>query len=111
MSGFIDSVRRRTRSLCTRKGFLCGDKEVNVIKVKYEGCFIFFHLLFLIKNYAKNLTKCVSPIQYALWRLGKMEEDLRNKLNQGKNKYKANGRFKEVKEGEEIFGEIFDGNK
>jgi IS605 OrfB family transposase len=42
------------------------------------------------KNY-KKLLKSQVYIQYALWRLGKMEEDLKNKLNQEKNKYKANG--------------------
>jgi IS605 OrfB family transposase len=42
------------------------------------------------KNY-KKLLKSQIYIQYALWRLGKMEEELRNKLNQEKNKYKANG--------------------
>jgi IS605 OrfB family transposase len=42
------------------------------------------------ENY-KKLLKSKVYIQYALWRLGKMEEDLKNKLNQEKNKYKANG--------------------
>jgi hypothetical protein len=42
------------------------------------------------ENY-KKLRKSQIYIQYALWRLGKMEEELRNKLNQEKNKYKANG--------------------
>jgi hypothetical protein len=42
------------------------------------------------KNY-KKLLKSQIYIQYALWRLGKMEEELKNKLNQEKNKYKANG--------------------
>jgi len=42
------------------------------------------------ENY-KKLLKSQIYIQYALWRLGKMEEELRNKLNQEKNKYKANG--------------------
>jgi IS605 OrfB family transposase len=42
------------------------------------------------ENY-KKLLKSQIYIQYALWRLGKMEEDLKNKLNQEKNKYKANG--------------------
>jgi IS605 OrfB family transposase len=42
------------------------------------------------ENY-KKLLKSQVYIQYALWRLGKMEEDLRNKLNQERNKYKANG--------------------
>jgi IS605 OrfB family transposase len=42
------------------------------------------------ENY-KKLLKSEVYIQYALWRLGKMEEELRNKLNQEKNKYKANG--------------------
>jgi IS605 OrfB family transposase len=42
------------------------------------------------ENY-KKLLKNQTYIQYALWRLGKMEEDLKNKLNQEKNKYKANG--------------------
>jgi IS605 OrfB family transposase len=42
------------------------------------------------ENY-KKLLKSQIYIQYALWRLGKMEEELRNKLNQERNKYKANG--------------------
>jgi hypothetical protein len=42
------------------------------------------------ENY-KKLLKSQIYIQYALWRLGRMEEELRNKLNQEKNKYKANG--------------------
>jgi IS605 OrfB family transposase len=42
------------------------------------------------ENY-KKLLKSQIYIQYALWRLGKMEEDLKNRLNQEKNKYKANG--------------------
>jgi IS605 OrfB family transposase len=42
------------------------------------------------ENY-KKLLKNQTYIQYALWRLGKMEEELKNKLNQEKNKYKANG--------------------
>jgi hypothetical protein len=42
------------------------------------------------ENY-KKLLKSKVYIQYALWRLRKMEEDLKNKLNQEKNKYKANG--------------------
>jgi len=42
------------------------------------------------ENY-KKLLKSQIYIQYALWRLWKMEEELRNKLNQEKNKYKANG--------------------
>jgi IS605 OrfB family transposase len=42
------------------------------------------------ENYRKLLESQIY-IQYALWRLGKMEEDLKNKLNQEKNKYKANG--------------------
>jgi IS605 OrfB family transposase len=42
------------------------------------------------ENYKKLLESQIY-IQYALWRLGKMEEELRNKLNQEKNKYKANG--------------------
>jgi IS605 OrfB family transposase len=42
------------------------------------------------ENY-KKLLKSQVYIQYALWRLGKMEEELKNKLNQEKNKYKANG--------------------
>jgi IS605 OrfB family transposase len=42
------------------------------------------------ENY-KKLLKSQIYIQYALWRLGKMEEDLKNKLNQEKNKYKASG--------------------
>jgi len=31
VSRFIDGVRGGTGSLCAGKGFLCGDKEVNVI--------------------------------------------------------------------------------
>jgi IS605 OrfB family transposase len=60
------------------------------------------------ENY-KKLLKSQIYIQYALWRLGKMEEELRNKLNQEKNKYKAlvKERFEEIKERKEIFGEIF----
>jgi IS605 OrfB family transposase len=42
------------------------------------------------ENY-KKLLKSQIYIQYALWRLGKMEEDLKNNLKQEKNKYKANG--------------------
>jgi IS605 OrfB family transposase len=42
------------------------------------------------ENY-KKLLKSQIYIQYALCRLRKMEEELRNKLNQEKNKYKANG--------------------
>jgi IS605 OrfB family transposase len=42
------------------------------------------------ENY-KKLLKSQIYIQYALWRSGKMEEELKNKLNQEKNKYKANG--------------------
>jgi IS605 OrfB family transposase len=42
------------------------------------------------ENY-KKLLKSQVYIQYALWRLGKMEDELQNKLNQEKNKYKANG--------------------
>jgi IS605 OrfB family transposase len=42
------------------------------------------------ENY-KKLLKSQIYIQYALWRLGKMEEKLKNKLNHEKNKYKANG--------------------
>ena len=42
------------------------------------------------ENY-KKLLKSQIYIQYALWRLGKMEEELKNKLNQEKNKYKTNG--------------------
>jgi IS605 OrfB family transposase len=42
------------------------------------------------ENY-KKLLKSQIYIQYALWRLGKIEEDLKNKLNQERNKYKANG--------------------
>jgi IS605 OrfB family transposase len=42
------------------------------------------------ENY-KKLLKSQIYIQYALWRFGKMEEELKNKLNQEKNKYKANG--------------------
>jgi IS605 OrfB family transposase len=40
------------------------------------------------ENY-KKLLKSQIYIQYALWRLGKVEEDLKNKLNQERNKYKA----------------------
>jgi IS605 OrfB family transposase len=42
------------------------------------------------ENY-KKLLKSQIYIQYALWRLGKMENELKNKLDQEKNKYKANG--------------------
>jgi IS605 OrfB family transposase len=42
------------------------------------------------KNY-KKLLKSQVYIQYALWRLGKMEEELAGRLNEEKNKYKANG--------------------
>jgi IS605 OrfB family transposase len=42
------------------------------------------------ENY-KKLLKSQIYIQYALWRLGKMEEELKNKLKEEKNKYKANG--------------------
>jgi hypothetical protein len=42
------------------------------------------------ENY-KKLLKSQIYIQYALWRLGKIEDELKNKLNQEKNKYKANG--------------------
>jgi len=42
------------------------------------------------ENY-KKLLKNQTYIQYALWRLGKMEEELKDKLNQENNKYKANG--------------------
>jgi IS605 OrfB family transposase len=42
------------------------------------------------ENY-KKLLKSQIYIQYALWRLRKMEEELKNKLNHEKNKYKANG--------------------
>jgi hypothetical protein len=42
------------------------------------------------ENY-KKLLKSQIYIQYALWRLGKMEDELKNKLNQERNKYKANG--------------------
>jgi IS605 OrfB family transposase len=42
------------------------------------------------ENY-KKLLKSKVYIQYASWRLGKMEDELKNKLNQEKNKYKANG--------------------
>jgi len=42
------------------------------------------------ENY-KKLLKSQIYIQYALWRLGKMEEELKNKLNQERNEYKANG--------------------
>ena len=48
------------------------------------------------ENY-KKLLKSQIYIQYALWRLGKMEEELRNKLNQEKNKYKANGIKKDLR--------------
>jgi IS605 OrfB family transposase len=44
-----------------------------------------------IPEHYKKLLKSQIYIQYALWRLGKMEEELKNKLNQEKNKYKANG--------------------
>jgi IS605 OrfB family transposase len=40
------------------------------------------------ENY-KKLLKSQVYIQYALWRLGKMDDELKNKLNQEKNKYKA----------------------
>ncbi len=42
------------------------------------------------ENY-KKLLKSQIYIQYALWRLGKIEEELVGKLNEEKNKYKANG--------------------
>jgi IS605 OrfB family transposase len=42
------------------------------------------------ENY-KKLLKSKVYIQYALWRLGKIEDELKNKLNHEKNKYKANG--------------------
>jgi hypothetical protein len=42
------------------------------------------------ENY-KKLLKSQIYIQYALWRLGKVEEELVGKLNEEKNKYKANG--------------------
>jgi hypothetical protein len=42
------------------------------------------------ENY-KKLLKNQTYIQYALWRLGKMEEDLMGKLKEERNKYKANG--------------------
>jgi hypothetical protein len=42
------------------------------------------------ENY-KKLLKNQTYIQYALWRLGKMEEELKDKLNQENNRYKANG--------------------
>jgi len=42
------------------------------------------------ENY-KKLLKSQIYIQYALWRLGRMEEDLMGKLKEEKNKYKANG--------------------
>jgi IS605 OrfB family transposase len=42
------------------------------------------------ENY-KKLLKSQIYIQYALWRLGKMEDELVGKLNEEKNKYKANG--------------------
>jgi IS605 OrfB family transposase len=48
------------------------------------------------KNY-KKLLKSQIYIQYALWRLGKMEEELKNKLNQEKNKYKANGMKRDLR--------------
>jgi IS605 OrfB family transposase len=48
------------------------------------------------ENY-KKLLKSQIYIQYALWRLGKMEEELRNKLNQEKNKYKANGMKRDLR--------------
>jgi hypothetical protein len=61
------------------------------------------------ENY-KKLLKSQIYIQYALWRLGKMEEDLRNKLNQERNKYKANGikrDLRKLKEREEDFWKNF----
>jgi IS605 OrfB family transposase len=42
------------------------------------------------QNY-KKLLKSQIYIQYALWRLGRMEEDLMGKLKEERNKYKANG--------------------
>jgi hypothetical protein len=48
------------------------------------------------ENY-KKLLKSQIYIQYALWRLGKMEEELKNKLNQEKNKYKANGMKRDLR--------------
>ncbi len=48
------------------------------------------------ENY-KKLLKSQIYIQYALWRLGKMEEELRNKLNQERNKYKANGTKRDLR--------------
>jgi IS605 OrfB family transposase len=48
------------------------------------------------ENY-KKLLKSQIYIQYALWRLGKMEDELKNKLNQEKNKYKANGMRRDLR--------------
>jgi hypothetical protein len=48
------------------------------------------------ENY-KKLLKSQIYIQYALWRLGKMEEELKNKLNQEKNKYKVNGMKRDLR--------------
>jgi IS605 OrfB family transposase len=48
------------------------------------------------ENY-KKLLKSQIYIQYALWRLGKMEEELKNKLNQEKNKYRANGMRRDLR--------------
>jgi IS605 OrfB family transposase len=48
------------------------------------------------ENYKKLLESQIY-IQYALWRLGKMEEELRNKLNQERNKYKANGTKRDLR--------------
>jgi IS605 OrfB family transposase len=60
------------------------------------------------ENY-KKLLKSQIYIQYALWRLGKMEDELRNKLNQEKNKYKANGIKRDLRKlkGEKKFLEKF----
>jgi IS605 OrfB family transposase len=61
------------------------------------------------ENYKKLLESQIY-IQYALWRLGKMEEELKNKLKSGEKQIQSEWykeRFEEVKEGEEIFGEIF----
>jgi IS605 OrfB family transposase len=48
------------------------------------------------ENY-KKLLKSQIYIQYALWRLGKMEDELKNKLKQEKNKYKANGMRRDLR--------------
>jgi IS605 OrfB family transposase len=48
------------------------------------------------ENY-KKLLKSQIYIQYALWRLGKMEEELVGKLNEEKNKYKVNGMKRDLR--------------